>query len=1527
MDQEKNSSGINCSSAGRQLRQSRVVPPQSSHIQMQHQSQHQHNEPPMNSQPRGIGGPPQSLMIDENNALLSSIIYDRTIKVPKTNYSDHGSHGVAARPTYHQVGSDGYSTSGMSGGGVSGIPVDGGNRGGVVSWPSSLPSSVQMQLQMQHMVHQQQQSSLQNSIMQQSNDSQQIQFHQQQQQQYQMMPPPSNISGVLGGGYSSLMMGNSAVSQQYQPNNGQTMSSDYSAMGGSGGPPMWGGGLSNAGGSIMNTTSSTTLMHALNAQMAANQAAINLMTSHAATLTGEENGAIIDDYAVLSSNNPVAAGIGYINNLNSQQQLANIGLNTNSHTPDTRISPGETRNGKKRTSPSIPLHPSQLIGGAMGGVGGTGTLIAGNNNVGMKSVAEDGEESALGASSGHGLMMKLRQPQQVLNSSNTTVAGVGVNQVIVPHGLLSSVLGQDLPQSLEKSHPQSKKSSLGNCEPSSPSSPNNVVIDDLKASKSRQGEVFTNPSLPSANSGLDNAEGNLIVRRGDVLRIPHKNVHSHPPSTTAAAESRTTGSIVKDEEDEYVEYRVISLLGQGTFAQVFHCIDQTSKKCVAVKIVKNKPAYTRQAAVEIDVFRKLNSSPGGGEDRSESTEEDGNDSSPAATTSAGKSFDDSSSKTTIPMNDKSTIRLMCYFMHSSHLCLVFEMLGPNLYELLKKRQFCGLPIGAVRSLVRQATEGIKLLGKKNIVHCDLKPENILMVRSDVESVIAECKRKGDVASSGNQVDGGRMGDKATGSASKLAQSRLTKLPEAEEEEEQWIKLIDFGSACFEGQTTHTYIQSRFYRSPEVLIGLPYDSAIDIWSLGCVAAELFLGLPILPGVHEHDQLGRILEMIGPMPDWMLGQGSKSDKFFNNFLQSHNRSNDNAAVKKTESFPSRSSWEFKTRQEYISVLTEEEKRSKGGLSKLEQQQTSRYFKKTRLEDIVMHHGVCNTTKEREQLGLFVHFLKGVLEIDPWKRWTAHQASMHPFLTGSSVYRIKASSTGDVSSDGNVKPYDILWVPPWDASISKRKLVVLQKTKEKAAQQAQVANSSRGGRNVMKNSFTEDSVGGGRIPISQSVPEASAMVTNMQIPPFSAQGLHIYGSPLKTKINLEPPSPTASVASQMAGAMSLERALSNISGKASPPQTLINGGQPIYARYHTALSASWGGVGMPLSYQQLADIGAPGPLHSVGRSFSESMYPDQMAAQQHLQTSLSGLYDAAFLQQPQPPPTFMGAQSFSGAYYQGMPSGHHPYVESELGYALQRPGVVPGMGSDAFATFRRQSSNSGAAFLAHQSQMLNANLNNLSSSTPRNQGVPTCSNMNYQSAMSPGGLLLQQLGLQEQMFGNQSNFSIDAGASLLAQQLEEYSHQQSVSTSGNSHDNSSGMPDPGSYRGGYDATSVSVPLPQASYNMQNASFSDSGSGWQHHQNIAPPYGVTRAGSYHAGYDATSASLPYNIHSASFSDFNSTMQQQHQNIAQMHPQLRIIQSNGFDQVFYPSGPVQNGQTSTSGHSNRWSQHRPAMG
>lgn len=59
---------------------------------------------------------------------------------------------------------------------------------------------------------------------------------------------------------------------------------------------------------------------------------------------------------------------------------------------------------------------------------------------------------------------------------------------------------------------------------------------------------------------------------------------------------------------------------------------------------------------------------------------------------------------------------------------------------------------------------------------------------------------------------------------------------------------------------YTYVQSRFYRSPEVILGHPYAMAVDMWSLGCIIAELYTGYPLFPGEDEADQLACIMEVI-------------------------------------------------------------------------------------------------------------------------------------------------------------------------------------------------------------------------------------------------------------------------------------------------------------------------------------------------------------------------------------------------------------------------------------------------------------------------------------------------------------------------------------------------------------------------------------------------------------------------------------------------------------------------------------------
>jgi hypothetical protein len=505
------------------------------------------------------------------------------------------------------------------------------------------------------------------------------------------------------------------------------------------------------------------------------------------------------------------------------------------------------------------------------------------------------------------------------------------------------------------------------------------------------------------------------------------------------------------------------------------------------------------------------------------------------------------------------------------------------------------------------------------------------------------------------------------------------------------------------------------------------------------------------------------MIGDLPEWMLERGTRCSKFFKVVPKKRGtKSNQISTSEMPDGSPSRTAWKFKSRQEYINTLTEEEKQSKGGIAKLEQQPTNRYFKKKRLEDIVMHHGVCNTKKEKEQLGLFVHFLKGVLDPDPWKRWTAKQASMHPFLTGSNLYRSKLGEVGADGTRSGAKPYDIHWVPPWDASICRRKLLVVQKTKEKSR----------------RNSIH------GRVNLQQSVPEGSA-AQNHSLP---TQGTGIYGTPMRN-ITLSQQSPSVSIASAqlpaMADAMSLNR-LSNNGQSSSPPQNLealLHAQLSNVYQLPSNLSASLGanaGMGLPLNYQPLVDA------NLAGRSFSETMHPSQLAAQQNIQ-AIPGL----FVPPPPPQPTFMGAQSFSGTYYDGMPS-YYPHVEGDLGYALQRPGVFPISGNDAVAMLQRQASGQSLAYLAQQNAILSSSLNNINS-TPRSV-AHSAGSVSFQT---PGDLL-QQLGLQDQVSFDNNNYSHmnggNAATSLLAQQLADYSgpdyQQQQQNTQNSNWSNPSGM-----------------------------------------------------------------------------------------------------------------------------------------
>jgi glycogen synthase kinase 3 beta len=94
-----------------------------------------------------------------------------------------------------------------------------------------------------------------------------------------------------------------------------------------------------------------------------------------------------------------------------------------------------------------------------------------------------------------------------------------------------------------------------------------------------------------------------------------------------------------------------------------------------------------------------------------------------------------------------------------------------------------------------------------------------------------------------------------------------------------VKICDFGSAkkLMKGEKNIAYICSRFYRAPELILGAEYyNQQIDLWSLGTVIAELFLGEPIFPGESPTDQLVKIVKVLGTPTTEQLMQMNPNQK---------------------------------------------------------------------------------------------------------------------------------------------------------------------------------------------------------------------------------------------------------------------------------------------------------------------------------------------------------------------------------------------------------------------------------------------------------------------------------------------------------------------------------------------------------------------------------------------------------------------------------------------------------------------------
>ncbi|KAJ8258976.1 hypothetical protein COCON_G00179880 [Conger conger] len=185
-------------------------------------------------------------------------------------------------------------------------------------------------------------------------------------------------------------------------------------------------------------------------------------------------------------------------------------------------------------------------------------------------------------------------------------------------------------------------------------------------------------------------------------------------------------------------------------------------------------------------------------------------------------------------NCYNVIHMKEHMTFRNHICIVFELQGMDLYKLIRNNNFHGFTLFQTHHYAVALVTSLQMLHRKQIIHCDLKPENILLSE----------KKHGN------------------------------------------IKLADFGCSFYEHQKGYTYVQTRFYRAPEVILGIPYGTAIDMWSLGCILAELNTGYPLFCGTNEVDQLACIMEVLGMPPDDIVQLAPRNKAFFDSEGQPKN-----------------------------------------------------------------------------------------------------------------------------------------------------------------------------------------------------------------------------------------------------------------------------------------------------------------------------------------------------------------------------------------------------------------------------------------------------------------------------------------------------------------------------------------------------------------------------------------------------------------------------------------------------------------
>eukprot|EP00064_Thunnus_orientalis_P011340 superscaffoldBa00001630_g11370 len=270
----------------------------------------------------------------------------------------------------------------------------------------------------------------------------------------------------------------------------------------------------------------------------------------------------------------------------------------------------------------------------------------------------------------------------------------------------------------------------------------------------------------------------------------------------------------------------------------------------------------------------------------------------------------------LDLDKNNLVKFFEHFEYREHMCLVFEMLDISLWDFMVNRSFTPLCLSEIQIIAQQLLVALKTLKNIGLVHTDIKLDNVMLV------------------------------------------------------DHQWepfkVKLIDFGLAHTASSLERGGLyQPLGYRAPDVILGLPLGEAIDMWSLGCVLALMYVGQHLYPGGCEYELLRAIMQLQGQPDDHLLRSGVKTTEYF----------------RRVRGWFS-STWRFKTQAEY--ELEEGEVIEPDNI----------VF--SSFDDLPKTRAVYKDSTESEDTESFLSLLEQMLHLDPEKRITPREALGHRFIT---------------------------------------------------------------------------------------------------------------------------------------------------------------------------------------------------------------------------------------------------------------------------------------------------------------------------------------------------------------------------------------------------------------------------------------------------------------------------------------------------------------------------------------------------